>query len=163
MWFWFDLICSKFLKLHPCANLILKLGHKKPFKTSIPSRHSNKEKYFHFLISSPPRPALCISGLAVVQSENSDHYCRRQDSGPGWRAFNGNFLFRLIDGKWPRRIRDIKVEIFQKMASQIISQRKSFASLMRNAFVGCPKESFNCHWGSRNRKNPQLSIAMLRK
>ena len=26
----------------------------------------------------------------------------------------------------------------------------------------CPKESFNCHWGSRNRKNPQLSIAMLR-
>ena len=119
--------------------------------------------FFNFLPSPAPHPALCISGLAVVQSENSDHYCRRQDSGRGWRAFNGNFLFRLIDGKWPRRIRDIKVEILQKMASQIISQWKSFASLMRNAFVMCPKESFNCHLGSRNRKNPQLSIAMLRK
>ena len=131
---WFNLL--KIFEITSVCKFNFETRTQETIQTSIPSRHSNKEKYFHFLIPSPPRPRTLYFCLAVVQSENSDHYCRRQDPGPGWRAFNGNFLFRLIDGKWPRRIRDITVEIYQKMASQIISQRKSFASLMRNAFVG---------------------------
>ena len=129
---WFNLL--KIFEITSVCKFNFETRTQETIQTSIPSRHSNKEKYFHFLISSPPRPRTLYFCLAVVQSENSDHYCRRQDPGPGWRAFNGNFLFRLIDGKWPQRIRDIKVEIYQKMASQIISQRKSFA------FQGIGKE-----------------------
>ena len=159
---WFNLL--KIFEITSVCKFNFETRTQETIQTSIPSRHSNKEKYFHFLIPSPPRPRTLYFCLAVVQSENSDHYCRRQDPGPGWRAFNGNFLF--ISPDW-RQMAAANTwynswDLSENGLANYFSEEELCLADAK-CICWCPKESFNCHWGSRNRKNPQLSIAMLRK